>query len=376
MVVYEPETVSRQAIIKVVGVGGAGGNAIDTMIRQGLEGAEFIAINTDKQALERNLAPLKLNIGVHLTRGLGAGADPEIGRKAAEEDRDRIRQVLEGADMVFIAAGMGKGTGTGGAPVVAEIAKELDILTIAVVTRPFSYEGKQREKNAERGLEELTKIVDTLIVIPNDRLLSVADKKMGFKEAFRLVDQILYQSVRGITDIVTVPGEINVDFADVRRVMRNRGMAVMGVGEAEGERRAVSAAESAIHHPLLEDIQVDGAMALLVNISGNEKVGIHEVQEACEFLKNKVHEDADIIAGIALDPSLGDKVRVTVVATGFRVSREDHRRPPLTLVPPESPQTVPVIPPQVPRLNEQLGKTLYDSDEYDIPAFLRKPKKK
>lgn len=385
--IYEPDLSNRQAVIKVIGVGGAGGNAIDTMIRQGLEGAEFIAANTDRQALERCLAPLKINIGFETTRGLGAGADPDVGRKAAEEDRDRLLEALRAADMIFIAAGMGKGTGTGAAPVVAEIAKEVGALTIAVVTRPFTHEGRQRQKNAERGINELVKAVDTLIVIPNDRILQVAGRSTSFKEAFRIADQVLYQSVRGITDIITIPGEVNVDFADVRTVMSNRGMAVMGIGEADGENRAVKAAEIAISNPLLEDVRIDGARAVLINITGTDKLGIHELTEACTFIQGKVHEDANIIAGIALDPTMGDRVRVTVIATGFGEITGDRSRPPLKLVSPENPQQDPqiLIPtppkhstseiPQVPKLHEQLGRTLYDSDEYDIPAFLRYPQR-
>lgn len=386
--IYEPDITERQAIIKVIGVGGAGGNAIDTMIRQGLEGAEFLVANTDRQALERSLAPTKINIGVKTTRGLGAGADPEVGKKAAEEDRERLKEALSGSDMIFIAAGMGKGTGTGAAPVIAEIAKELGSLTIAVVTRPFAHEGRQRQKNAERGIEELVKAVDTLIVIPNDRILQVAGRSVSFKDAFRIADQVLYQSVRGITDIITIPGEVNVDFADVRTVMSNRGMAVMGIGEAEGEGRGVKAAELAISNPLLEDVHIDGARAVLINITGTDKLGIHEFTEACTFLQGKVHEDANIIAGIAVDPAIGEKVRVTVIATGFgELSMDRNSRPPLKLIAPENPQgesqvVHPIssgksqaqeIPP-VPKLHEQLGRTLYDSDEYDIPAFLRYPK--
>jgi cell division protein FtsZ len=386
--IYEPDVTERQAVIKVIGVGGAGGNAIDTMIRQGLEGAEFLVANTDRQALEKSLAPVKINIGFKTTRGLGAGADPEVGKKAAEEDRERLKEALAGADMIFIAAGMGKGTGTGAAPVIAEISKELGALTIAVVTRPFTHEGRQRQKNAEKGLQELVKAVDTLIVIPNDRILQVAGRSVSFRDAFRIADQVLYQSVRGITDIITIPGEVNVDFADVRTVMSNRGMAVMGIGEAEGEGRAVKAAEMAISNPLLEDVRIDGARAVLINITGTERLGIHEFTEACTFLQGKVHEDANIIAGIAVDPTIGEKVRVTVIATGFGEIQFDRSpRPSLKLVAPENPQGEapilhPVPPgkaqpqeiPPVPKLHEQLGRTLYDSDEYDIPAFLRYPK--
>ncbi len=374
--IYELEEQRTQAVIKVIGVGGGGGNAVDTMIERGIDGVEFLVANTDIQALETKLAGTKIQIGSEHTRGLGAGANPEVGKIAADEDRERIREALDGADMVFVTAGMGKGTGTGAAPVIAEIAKEIGALTIAIVTRPFAYEGRQRLRNADYGTEQLMNVADTLITIPNDRLLSLARKDMGYRDAFKLADQVLYQSVRGISDVITIPGQINVDFADVRTVMSSRGMAVMSSGEAEGEGRAIEAAERAIMSPLLEDAEIDGATSVLVNITCNEKLGLHEVNEACTFIQDKVHEEANIIVGVAEDPKLGEKVRITVLATGFG-SQAKHGRPSLRIAQPAGQQTITQDQPatgsstQMSKLHDQLGKTPYDGDEYDIPAFIR-----
>lgn len=377
--IFELEEQPQQAVIKVIGVGGGGGNAVDTMIQKGLEGVEFLVANTDAQALAEKMAPVKIQIGSSSTRGLGAGANPDVAKLAAEEDRERIRQHLEGADMVFVTAGMGKGTGTGAAPVVAEIAKEVGALTVAIVTKPFSYEGRQRLRNAEAGIANLVNVVDTLITIPNDRLLSLASKNMNYKDAFRLADMVLYQSVRGISDVITIPGMINVDFADVRTVMSSRGMAVMGSGEADGENRATQAAERAIMSPLLEDANIDGATSVLVNITCNDSLSIQEVNEACSFIQERVHEDANIIVGVAEDRRLGDKIRVTVLATGF--GPQSHARPSLRAIrnasttytgdrePMRERLEAPTA--QVAKLHEQLGRTLYDGDEYDIPAFIR-----
>lgn len=374
---FELEQEPQKAIIKVIGVGGGGGNAVDTMIQKGLEGVEFIVANTDVQALDTKLAQNRIQIGSGNTRGLGAGAQPETGRVAAEEDREVLRQALEGADMVFVTAGMGKGTGTGAAPVVAEIAKEIGALTVAVVTRPFTYEGRMRQRNADAGIARLVDIVDTLITIPNDRLLSMAGKNLGFKDAFKLADQVLYQSVRGISDVITMPGEINVDFADVRTVMSSRGMAVMGSGEADGENRAIEAAERAIASPLLEDAGIEGATSVLINISGSEGITLNEVQEACTYIQEKVHEEANIIFGVAEAPNLGDRIRITVLATGFSEARGAVGVRPAIRAVPAAVQTQTgdrerPAPAAVRIPNEQLGRTAYDTDEYDIPAYLRK----
>lgn len=314
----------NRAKIKVFGIGGGGSNAVNNMIRCKLEGVDFIAANTDAQALTSNLAPSKLHLGDEVTKGLGAGADPEIGRAAARESVERIREQLTGADMVFITAGMGGGTGTGGAEVVAEIAKEMGALTVGVVTKPFLFEGKRRMRNAEGGIEALKRSVDTLITIPNQRLLSVAGRNTSLLETFRRADDILYQAVKGISDLIIFEGLINVDFADVRAVMSEMGMAMMGTGEGSGENRAVEAAEKAISSPLLEDISIHGARGVLINVTASPDVTLQEVNEAAELIHQEAHDDANIIWGMVIDPNLEDKVRVTVIATGFgdRVSDE------------------------------------------------------
>ena len=304
------------AVIKVVGIGGGGVNAVNRMIDAGLKGVEFIAVNTDAQALLMSDADVKLDIGRALTRGLGAGSDPEVGRQAAEEHRDEIEEVLKGSDMVFITAGKGGGTGTGGAPAVAEVAKSLGALTIGVVTRPFGFEGRRRTVQAEAGIQRLKEKVDTLIVIPNDRLLHVSNDKTSMVNAFKMADEVLLQGVQGITDLITTPGLINTDFADVKMIMSNAGSAIMGIGTASGEGRAVNAARAAITSPLLE-ASIEGARGILLNIAGGSDLGLFEVNEAAEIIHGVGHPDANIIFGSVIDDAMGDEVRVTVIATGF-----------------------------------------------------------
>jgi cell division protein FtsZ len=312
------------AVIKVVGIGGGGVNAVNRMIDAGLKGVEFIAVNTDAQALLMSDADVKLDIGRQLTRGLGAGSDPEVGRQAAEEHRDEIEEVLKGADMVFITAGKGGGTGTGGAPVVAEIAKSIGALTIGVVTRPFAFEGRRRAVQADSGIQKLKEKVDTLIVIPNDRLLTVSNEKTSMVNAFKMADEVLLQGVQGITDLITTPGLINTDFADVKMIMSNAGTAIMGIGTASGEGRAVNAARAAITSPLLE-ASIEGARGILLNIAGGTDLGLFEVNEAAEIIHGVAHPDANIIFGSVIEDSMGDEVRVTVIAAGFE--RWDDDRP-------------------------------------------------
>jgi len=304
------------AVIKVVGIGGGGVNAINRMIEVGLKGVEFIAINTDAQALLMSDADVKLDVGRELTRGLGAGADPEVGKKAAEDHSEEIEEVLKGADMVFVTAGEGGGTGTGGAPVVARIARELGALTIGVVTRPFTFEGRRRANQAESGIGSLREEVDTLIVIPNDRLLSISDRNVSMMDAFRSADQVLLSGVQGITDLITTPGLINLDFADVKSVMQGAGSALMGIGSARGEDRAVQAAELAISSPLLE-ASIDGAHGVLLSVQGGSDLGLFEINEAARLVQEAAHPEANIIFGAVIDDALGDEVRVTVIAAGF-----------------------------------------------------------
>ncbi len=311
------EEMPRNAKIKVIGVGGGGGNAVNRMIQARVEGVEFIAANTDVQALQACQAPVKLQLGVKLTSGLGAGANPDVGRRAALEDSDKIIEALEGADMVFVTAGLGGGTGTGAAPVIASLASEMGALTVAVVTRPFAFEGKRRMKQAEKGMAELLESVDTMIVIPNEKLLAVA-KDAGFFESFRIADDVLRQGVQGISDIITIPGIINRDFADVKTTMAGMGYAVMGTGVRGGSNRAVEAAIAAMASPLLEDGAIDGARGILINISGSSNLKLSEVNEASTLIQNAAHEDANIIFGAVLDENMGDDVKITVIATGFR----------------------------------------------------------
>ncbi len=313
----EESDASRGANIKVVGVGGAGGNALNNMVRNSLQGVQFIACNTDIQALEKNLATQKIQIGSKLTRGLGAGANPEKGWKAAMEDTSAIAQHLEGADMVFVTAGLGGGTGTGAAPVVASVARELGALTVGVVTKPFDFEGRPRLNNAMKGLEALRASVDTLIVIPNQRLLAIANEQMTLLEAFRQADNVLYNAVKGISDLIMVPGLVNVDFADVRTIMAEQGMALMGAGAAAGRDRAAIAAKQAISSPLLEDTSIDGAQGILVNLTGGSNLTLMELNDSISLIQSAAHPEANIIFGAVIDETLGDELRVTVVATGF-----------------------------------------------------------
>lgn len=370
------------AVIKVVGIGGGGVNAVNRMIEVGLKGVEFIAVNTDAQALLMSDADVKLDIGRELTRGLGAGANPEVGKKAAEDHADEIEEVLKGADMVFVTAGEGGGTGTGGAPVVARIARSLGALTLGVVTRPFGFEGRRRQSQAESGIENLRAEVDTLIVIPNDRLLSLSDRNISVIDAFRQADHVLLQGVSGITDLITTPGLINLDFADVRSVMHGAGTALMGIGSARGEDRAVEAAEKAISSPLLE-AGIDGAHGVLLSISGGSDLGLFEINEAARRVSDAAHPDANIIFGAVIDDTLGDEVRVTVIAAGFdggelparRGAAATARKPeePTTPAPiRQVPQPVVDAPVSTPPSQQPRRIVFEDSeDELDIPDFLK-----
>jgi cell division protein FtsZ len=322
------DSASQSATIKVIGVGGGGGNALNTMIRSGLNGVDFIAANTDAQALKHNLAPTKIQLGVEVTRGLGCGANPDRGRASALEARERLREVLEGADMIFVTAGMGGGTGTGAAPIVAEVAREIGALTVGVVTKPFMFEGKVRTRHGDRGIEDLHQVVDTLITIPNQRLLALAGKNTGIKDAFTLADDVLLNAVRGISDLITIHGLINLDFADVRTVMNEAGVAMMGTGIGRGDNRAIDAAQSAISSPLLEDLSIEGARGVLINITGSESMSLFEVNEASTLVQEAAHEDANIIFGAVIDETMDDdEVRVTVIATGLE-GLESRSRPP------------------------------------------------
>ena len=307
----------NSARIKVIGVGGGGGNAINTMISYSLRGVDFIIANTDAQALGVSSSPNKIQMGMQITKGLGAGSNPEIGKKSALESRDEIQQYLEGADMIFITAGLGGGTGTGAAPIIAEIARESSALTVAVVTKPFQFEGKKRNTQAEDGIAQLRDVVDTLIVVPNQRLLSLGGRNLSLLDAFKKADDILYQAVKGISDLIITPGLINLDFADVKNIMSSMGMALMGTGMASGENRAVEAAQRAISSPLLEDNTIQGARGILLNITGGSDLSLYEVNEASSLIQAEAHEDANIIFGTVIDETMGDEIRITVIATGF-----------------------------------------------------------
>lgn len=317
----------QTAKIKVVGVGGAGGNAVNNMIASNLQGVEFIVVNTDTQVLETSLAPVKVQVGASITKGLGAGSNPEIGKQSALEDRPAIAEVLEGADMVFITAGMGGGTGTGASPVVAQVARELGALTVAIVTKPFFYEARTRAINAEEGIRELRNNVDTIIVIPNDRIALVVDKNTPLLKGFSIANDVLKQAVQGISDIILKPGLINVDFADVRTIMQNTGKAVMGTGTGKGEGGAAEAAKRAILNPLLEDSTIEGARGILFNITGGINLSLSDVQEAASIIYDSAHENATIIIGNVIDPDIDDEVRITVIATGFEEKREKVEMP-------------------------------------------------
>ncbi len=371
------------ARLKVIGVGGCGGNAVNTMIAQGLEGVDFLAANTDSQALSNSSAAVKVQLGGHLTKGLGAGANPEVGRNAAIESKEQIIEALAGADMVFVTAGMGGGTGTGGAPVVAEAARETGALVVAVVTKPFSFEGSKKMKQAEEGLERLKKAVDTVITIPNQRLLSVADRNMSLTDAFRRADEVLLSAVKGISDVITVPGLVNVDFADVKTIMAEMGQALMGSGVASGETRAADAARKAISSPLLEDISINGARGVLINITGSSNMSIHDVNEASTLIHEEAHPDAHIIFGAVVDDTMGEDVRVTVIATGFGKANEDtvgtHIAPAMVIDDLDVPTVirrgqepgVGIRDHEIRRVGK-LGGYNDDEDIYDTPTFLRK----
>ena len=352
------------AVIKVVGIGGGGVNAVNRMIEVGLKGVEFIAINTDAQALLMSDADVKLDIGRELTRGLGAGANPEVGRKAAEDHLEEIEEVLQGADMVFVTAGEGGGTGTGGAPVVAKVARSLGALTIGVVTRPFGFEGRRRQLQADQGVEDLRAEVDTLIVIPNDRLLSLADREISVIDAFRQADHVLLQGVSGITDLITTPGLINLDFADVKSVMLGAGSALMGIGSARGEDRAMQAAEKAISSPLLE-AGIDGAHGVLLSISGGSDLGLFEINEAARLVSDAAHPDANIIFGAVIDDTLGDEVRVTVIAAGFEGGNPPAKKVPTTVRATDMTGDIPTV--------QQPKTVVFEDadDDLDVPDFLR-----
>ena len=399
--IHYHDEVPRGAKIKVIGVGGGGGNAVNRMIDAGMDGIEFIVANTDLQALRMSHAPVKIQLGVKLTNGLGAGANPEVGRKGALEDSDKIIEVLEGADMVFITTGLGGGTGTGAAPIIASLASEMGALTVAVVTKPFAFEGKRRMSQAERGIAELMDSVDTTIVIPNEKLLGVAENA-GFFESFRVADDILRQGVQGISDIITIPGIINRDFADVKAIMAGMGYAVMGTASATGERRTVEAAQRAIASPLLEAGAIDGARGILINITGSSSLKLAEVQQACSIIQNAAHDDANIIFGAVQDEKMKDGVKITVIATGFKDSARIQRRqrdayavnsggigrdtidfadpepvfdsptPSAIMMQETVEQTTPAHAEVIPLEASRSTTPNFEPDDLDVPAFMRK----
>lgn len=380
------DTIKSEADIKVIGVGGGGGNALRTMIASGLQGVDFLAANTDLQALRGSPANTKIQLGAGLTKGLGAGANPEVGRNAAIEDRERIAEILDGADMVFVTAGMGGGTGTGAAPVIAEVAREIGALTVGVVTKPFMFEGRRRQRQAEEGIGELHKVVDTLITIPNNKLLQIAGETTSMVDAFKRVDEVLVNAVRGISDLINVAGLINVDFADVQTIMSNQGLALMGTGAGTGPDRAVEAANAAIHSPLLDDIEIRGAMGILINITGGSDLTLHEVNAASTCIADEAHEDANIIFGSVVDENAGDEVRITVIATGFEQSVKKTRAMPHQ--PRRESQRTSDLPAKVddvdipthirrgweskPRVSRELSPMVDDHPSLDIPTFLRR----
>jgi cell division protein FtsZ len=398
------ENKNMAAKVKIIGIGGGGNNALNTMISSHLTGVEFVAANTDAQALAANLAPMKLQLGASLTKGLGAGANPEVGRKAALEDVEMIREVLKGADMVFITAGLGGGTGTGGGPVVAEVAREMGALTVAIVTKPFYFEGKKRMKQAEEGLDNLRMTADALITIPNQRLLSISGKNMTLLETFKKADEILYHAAKGISDIIVGHGIINLDFADVRAVMSETGMAMMGTGIASGENRSLEAAQKAISSPLLEDITIEGARGLLINITGGENMTLSEINEATSLIQKEAHEDANVIWGMVIDPSMREDIRITVIATGFGKAVEKRVDKPVSSgvrrfpqIPGFKDSSKDILPPfgisvkegnrEIPtfmrrvkaserfdelKLDPPSDFSIEDEDRFDIPTFLRK----
>ena len=356
------------ARIKVIGIGGGGGNAVNRMIEAGIEGIEFLVANTDLQALKRSRAPIKIQLGSRLTKGLGAGADPGVGREAALEDTDKIIEVLEGADMVFVTTGLGGGTGTGAAPIVASLATELDALTVAVVTKPFHFEGKRRMQQADQGLRELRECVDTVITIPNERLLHTVDRGVSLSDSFRVADDVLRQAVQGISDLITVPGLINLDFADVKSIMQGMGMALMGAGRATGENRAIEATQQAISSPLLEEATIQGAKGVLINITGGTDLTLFEVNAASSIIRESADEDANIIFGAVIDETLTDEMRITVIATGFD-------REPMPMVSAAATTVMPTAPPRyVTRPSDDLPRPMLGAraDDLDVPTFIRK----
>jgi cell division protein FtsZ len=385
------------ARIKVVGVGGSGGNALNTMIQRGLDGVEFIAANTDAQALDRSLAPVKIQLGPQLTRGLGAGGNPDVGRKAALEDVQRLSEALEGADMVFITAGMGGGTGTGAAPIIAQVAQDQGALTVGVVTRPFLFEGRKRAKNAERGVQELIDTIDSIITIPNQRLMSLGDDDITMLDAFARADDVLLQAVQGISDLIVNAGMINVDFADVKTIMASNGRALMGTGIAKGDRRALEAAEMAVNSPLLDEVSVQGATGILINFTAGPDIKLREINEAAGLVQQAAHEEAEIIFGVVTDPDLADTVKVTVIATGFEkmaaapiplglhhamssnqssngasANRAMRATPPRTEDFSSTLEGVPAAVPQQAGTRAFGASALHDEAVLDIPAYLRR----
>ncbi len=389
MVFDMADSFNRGAKIKVIGVGGCGGNAVDTMIISGLEGVSFVAANTDSQALVSSLADIKVQLGADLTKGLGAGANPEIGRNAALESKEQIKDVCQGADMIFITAGMGGGTGTGGAPVVAEAAKECCALVVGVVTKPFSFEGARKMKVAEDGLKALKEVVDTVITIPNQRLLSIAGKNTSLTDAFKKADEVLFQAVKGISDVITVPGLVNVDFADVKTIMSEMGQALMGSGVARGENRGMEAARMAISSPLLEDISIQGAKGVLINVTGSSDLTLHDMNEASSLVYEEAHPDANIIIGAVIDETMCEEIRVTVIATGFGQAEEnkvyksggintavavDNLDMPAVAARggKEMERTLELGKSELERVGKLGGFYGADEDIYDTPTFLRK----
>jgi cell division protein FtsZ len=357
------------ARIKVIGIGGGGGNAVNRMIEAGIEGIEFLVANTDLQALKRSRAPIKIQLGSRLTKGLGAGADPVVGREAALEDTDKIIEVLEGADMVFVTTGLGGGTGTGGAPIIASLATELNALTVAVVTKPFHFEGRRRMQQAEQGLRELRECVDTVITIPNERLLHTVEKGATLSDSFGVADDVLRQAVQGISDLITVPGLINLDFADVKSIMSGMGMALMGAGHATGENRAVEATQQAISSPLLEEATIQGAKGVLINITGGTDLTLYEVNAASSIIRESADEDANIIFGAVIDENMHDEMKITVIATGF-----EHEV--VAVASASSPVGLPANAPRyAPRPTDDLPRPMMSqprSDDLDVPTFIRK----
>src|SRR5690554_4596782 len=424
MLEFDDDMLPESARIKVIGVGGGGGNAVNTMISDGIQGVQFVAANTDMQALDTSLATVKIQLGGSLTKGLGAGADPDIGRNSALEDHNRIAQSLEGADMVFVTAGMGGGTGTGAAPVIANIAREMGALTVGVVTKPFHFEGRRRRRQAEKGIENLAAAVDTLITIPNQRLLAISGDDTTILDAFKMADEVLLHAVQGISDLITIRGMVNVDFADVRTIMNGKGMALMGTGRASGPDRALVAAEMAVSSPLLEDVSIEGATGILINITGGYDITLKEINEAASFIENVTDEDAHIIFGNVIGEDMRDEIQITVIATGFEQSRQrefeaqqasvQHQRPAARMTRPMRAENI-AAPPAAHEVTDEYerrrhittgtfeaqerepieqdrrasfirtpsggsmrattgGLTPTEEEQMDVPTFLRKPK--